>query len=90
MNVSLTPQLEALIRRKIETGLYSSASEVIREALRLLEERDATQSAKLEALRKDVAHGVAQLDAGEGRALDVEAIKKTGRRLLAAKGRKRA
>ncbi len=40
MNVSLTPTLEELVQRKVATGLYNSASEVIREALRLLEERD--------------------------------------------------
>ena len=38
MNVSLTPHLEALVQRKVESGLYGSASEVMREALRLLEE----------------------------------------------------
>ena len=36
MNVSLTPALEQYIRRKVESGLYSNASEVVREALRLL------------------------------------------------------
>ncbi|MBZ0159057.1 MAG: type II toxin-antitoxin system ParD family antitoxin, partial [bacterium] len=40
MNISLTPQLEKLVKNKVESGLYGSASEVIREALRLLEERD--------------------------------------------------
>lgn len=37
MNVSLTPQLEAMIRRKVESGMYNNASEVVREALRLLD-----------------------------------------------------
>lgn len=40
MNVSLTPRLEALVRRKVASGLYNNASEVIRDALRLLTERD--------------------------------------------------
>jgi antitoxin ParD1/3/4 len=40
MNVNLTPQLEAMIRRKVETGLYNNASEVVRDALRLMAERD--------------------------------------------------
>lgn len=40
MNISLTPQLEAMIRQKVEAGLTDNASEVVREALRLLEERD--------------------------------------------------
>ena len=41
MNVSLTPQLEEWGKRKVESGLYCSASEVMREALRLLEEHAA-------------------------------------------------
>lgn len=40
MNVSLTPELETLISKKVESGRYTSASEVVREALRLLEEQD--------------------------------------------------
>lgn len=40
MNVSLTPELERYIRRKVGTGLYNNASEVIREALRLLVSRE--------------------------------------------------
>lgn len=43
MNVSLTPQLEEFVRRKVESGLYNNASEVIREGLRLLIERDAVK-----------------------------------------------
>ena len=51
MNVNLTPQLEELVRSKVASGLYTSASEVVREALRLLEEQDRTREAKLEQLR---------------------------------------
>ena len=43
MNVSLTPELEAMIRQRVESGRYNNASEVVREALRLLEERDRVQ-----------------------------------------------
>jgi antitoxin ParD1/3/4 len=46
MNVSLTPELEQYIRTKVESGRYLSASEVVREALRLLEQKDE----QLEAL----------------------------------------
>lgn len=53
MNVSLTPQLEALIHQKVETGLYNDASEVVREALRYLtSEADADFAS--EAGRRDV------------------------------------
>jgi antitoxin ParD1/3/4 len=41
MNISLTPRLEAMIREKVESGLYNNSSEVVREALRLMERQDA-------------------------------------------------
>lgn len=70
MNVSLTPQLEQLVRDKVASGFYNNASEVIREALRLMEVRDhATQ------LQREVARGFAQLDRGEGRPLDMATLK---------------
>ena len=65
MNVSLTPELERLVNRKVEDGRYASASEVVREALRLLEERDEVRTAKIEALREKVARGLESLDAGD-------------------------
>lgn len=80
LNVSLTPQLEALIREKVESGKYHSASEVVREGLRLLEERDLIRAAKLEALRKEIQAG---LDSGPSAPLDFEDIKRRGRELLA-------
>jgi antitoxin ParD1/3/4 len=43
MNVALTPQLEAMIRERVESGRYNNASEVVREALRLLEEHERVQ-----------------------------------------------
>ncbi len=60
MNVSLTPQLEAMVRQKVETGLYNNASEVVREALRLMEERD-----RRERLRAAIAIGEEQFARGE-------------------------
>jgi antitoxin ParD1/3/4 len=48
MNVNLTPQLEEMVRTKVSSGMYTSASEVMREALRLLEEQDRLRAAKLE------------------------------------------
>jgi len=65
MNVSLTPELEQLIHKKVESGLYLSASEVVREALRLLEERDRVNAMKLEELRKEIQIGLDQADRGE-------------------------
>lgn len=65
MNISLSPELEAYVRRKMAGGGYVSASEVVREALRLLEEQDMFRAMKLEELRKEIAIGVEQLDRGE-------------------------
>jgi len=79
VNVSLTPRLETLVKQKVENGLYNSASEVIREALRLLEERDALQSIKLEALRAEIHQGITSLDNGKGKPLDIETIKAKAR-----------
>jgi len=62
MNVSLTPALEKLIQRKIKSGLYNSASEVVREALRLLDEHDKMRELKLNLLREELQEGLNQLD----------------------------
>lgn len=63
MNVSLTPELERLIRQRVESGLYTSASEVVREALRLLEERDKLQSLQAEEPRAAKRGGPERQDA---------------------------
>ena len=63
INVNLTPHLEEMVRQKVASGRYNSASEVIREALRLMEEQEGV---RLEALRTALAIGQAQLDRGEG------------------------
>lgn len=76
MNISLTPHLEKLVQAKVESGLYNSASEVVREALRLMEERDQVRE-----LRREIQKGI---DSGEATPLDFEAIKVRGRKRLAA------
>lgn len=65
MNISLTPELEQLIEDKVKTGLYHSASEVVREALRLLRERDLLQELTLLELRRDIEIGMNQLEKGQ-------------------------
>lgn len=82
MNVSLTPELEEIVAARVSSGRYASASEVIREALRLLEERD-----QLNQLRKELRLGLEQLDQGQHRPFDakaVERIKHQGRKRAAA------
>lgn len=66
MNVSLTPEFETFVDEKLKSGSYSSASEVVRAGLRLLQQQDAEHEARLEALRRDVRLGRAQLKRGEG------------------------
>jgi len=63
LNVSLTPQLEELVKAKVASGMYNSASELVRDALRLLEERDQVREMRLQALRKAVQEGI---DSGPG------------------------
>ena len=65
MNVNLTPELEELVRRKVETGLYNNQSEVVREALRLFAEQDRLRETHLEGLREALSEGLAQADRGE-------------------------
>lgn len=66
MNVNLTPELEALVHRKVKTGRYNSASEVVREALRLFEDRERIREFRLREMRKRIDQGWASLERGEG------------------------
>jgi antitoxin ParD1/3/4 len=84
MNVSLTPELEQIINAKVQSGLYNSASEVVREGIRLLQQRDEIHKNKLEALRRDIEEGVKASEEGRVRdGREVMAEMKT--RLLAMK-----
>ncbi len=80
LNVNLTPKLEDMVRQKVAGGLYNNASEVVRDALRLMEERDRLNAAKLEALRQDILAG---MDNGPSEELDIDDIKRRGRERLA-------
>ncbi|HKI14654.1 MAG TPA: type II toxin-antitoxin system ParD family antitoxin [Roseiarcus sp.] len=86
MNVSLTPKLEEVVAEKVASGRYASASEVVREALRLLSERD-----QLNQLRQEVRLGIEQLDRGRSKPFDARAldrIKRNGRgRLGSSRGK---
>ena len=65
MNVSLNPKLEKFIQGKLQQGSYNSASEVVREALRLLEEYDKARAAQLLAFDWEMGNRLASLDRGE-------------------------
>jgi antitoxin ParD1/3/4 len=66
MNVSLTPELERFIAEQVESGRYRSASEVVRDAVRLLQMQWQEREAKLEGLRAAIEVGLADLERGEG------------------------
>jgi len=85
MNISLTPHLEAMIREKVESGSYNSASEVVREALRLLEEGDQLRALKMQRLRRDIQEG---LESGPSARFDPQEIKHTAREKKARKSAK--
>jgi antitoxin ParD1/3/4 len=85
LNVSLPPELENRVRQHVESGRYSSASEVIREALRLFETYQGVQAATLVSLKADIEQGVANIAAGRVRELDMHEIKQRGRAKLATR-----
>ncbi|MFK7910410.1 MAG: type II toxin-antitoxin system ParD family antitoxin [Akkermansiaceae bacterium] len=68
MNVSLTPQLEDHVKSKVASGLYNNASEVVRESLRLMLERDQAK----ERLKTEVANGFAQIEKGQTTRIESE------------------
>ncbi|MCB9610204.1 MAG: type II toxin-antitoxin system ParD family antitoxin [Polyangiaceae bacterium] len=70
MNISLTPELEAYVASKVDSGRYKSVSEVIREGLRLLEEQDQLNDLRRERLRQLIDEGLAELRLGHRVDLD--------------------
>jgi antitoxin ParD1/3/4 len=66
MNVHLTPELEQLVQSRVQSGRYGSASEVVRDALRLLADRDELAELRKQELRKRIAQGLESLHRGEG------------------------
>lgn len=83
MNVNLTPQLEELVRTKVASGMYTSASEVVREALRLMDEQDRLRAVKFDQLRDDIRRGLAS---GPAQAWDAKEVKAQARARRARKG----
>ena len=64
MNVSLTSELDSWVHQKVKAGLYNSASEVIRESLRLLKERDQQKGVLLAELKTELRLGIRQIETG--------------------------
>ena len=89
MNVSLTPQLEKYVERKVKQGSYQTASEVMRAALRMLAEYDERRRLEMKRLSQDIRLGLDQVEAGDVAGLDIKKIKAEGRKALAARRLKR-
>lgn len=85
MNVHLTEHFERFIEGKLKSGQYGSASEVVRDALRLLEEQDQIKALRLQALKEEVQKG---LDSGDPVPFDPEALKRKARERQAQRGKK--
>lgn len=81
MNVSLTDELANFVKAKVSAGRYTSSSEVVREALRLMEKVEQQEAEKLSYLREAWQEGIDSGDAGE---LDFKALKQEARARLAA------
>ena len=65
-NINLTEHLDDFVERQVASGRYSNASEIVREALRLLEEQEQEREAKLKALRQAAKQGFDEIDQGKG------------------------
>lgn len=82
MNVSLPEELANFVKAKVSAGRYASSSEVVREALRLMERYEHQEAEKLQFLQQAWRDGVNSGDAGE---IDFDELKKTARAKLAKK-----
>ena len=88
MNVSLTPELEQYVNGKVQSGMYHTASEVVREGLRLLKERDQLHQQKLSDIRREIQVGIDQAVRGHVspfREATLEDVKAKGQEHLKAK-----
>jgi antitoxin ParD1/3/4 len=65
MNVSLTPELDKFVADKVASGRYTSASEVVREALRLLEQHEKSRAEQLAEFNRELQRRINAADRGE-------------------------
>ena len=83
MNVSLTPELEIFVADKVASGRYTSASEVVREALRLLEREEKSRKEQIEEFNRELKARIDAMDRGEritGQEFRKEVAERTERR----------
>ena len=87
MNVSLTPEMESWIQQKVQSGYYQSASEVVRDAIRLLHDYDGQRATKLLELRAELLKGMDDIEMGRVKRVDehfLDDIEARGRKRLEA------
>ena len=90
MNVSLTQELESFVNTLVSSGMYYSASEVVRDGLRLLREQEEIKRIRTEEIRKDIMLGLEDLREGRSKTFTtadelLEDVKRGGRKKLAEK-----
>jgi antitoxin ParD1/3/4 len=82
MNISLTPELEKFITDRVQSGMCHSASEVVQETLRLLQEEHVIKEIKLAELKREIQKG---RESGLSKELDIEEVVSWGKKRLASK-----
>jgi antitoxin ParD1/3/4 len=65
VNISITPELDAFLQSRVQSGRYQTTSEVVREALRLLERQEMERDEAFQQLKAKLERGAAQADAGQ-------------------------
>src|SRR5271170_7076671 len=65
-NINLTDHFDHFVERQVSSGRYSNASEIVRDALRLMEEQEQEREAKLKAIRQAARLGFDEIDQGKG------------------------
>jgi antitoxin ParD1/3/4 len=86
MNVSLTPELEKKVDERVGTGLYTSASELVREALRLFFQYDEARRRQIADLNSGIDQAIAELDRGEGLSPEESRRQRRARRAALSRG----
>ena len=87
-NINLTPEQDSFVDKVVKSGEYQNASEAVRDALRVLQQRRREDSLKLKALRAQIKAGVDALDRGDFIEVSADRLEAYLERLSAASGKK--
>jgi Arc/MetJ-type ribon-helix-helix transcriptional regulator len=86
MNMAISSETEALLRRELDAGRFASPEEAVEFALRAISTLDDDKVAKLKRLREDIALGLKDVADGNVRELDVDAVIARGKAAISARG----